>query len=161
MIFQVTEKIQVACFAKSRLQKIWKVVDEILLRNTMKQERQQECYGQVEIKNAGQRVTIDTLHVHAKKILEVRRHGPDDEAGGREISRPKKWNNSCAMRKRKRHAQSLSPTGILLLRKIMPITKQTAATPIGYQSPLNGSPLSATSLVAMKGVSPPKIPLPI
>src|SRR6478609_697651 len=55
-----------------------------------------------------------------------------------------------------------------LLRKIIPIIKQIAATPIGYQSPANGSPagfelvlLDSYNIVAIKGVRPPNTPLPM
>jgi hypothetical protein len=55
-----------------------------------------------------------------------------------------------------------------LLKKIIPITKQAPATIMGYQSPAKGSPpgdsadlLLSYRAVAIKGVNPPKIPLPM
>ena len=63
---------------------------------------------------------------------------------------------------------STTSATFLLLKNIIPMIKQTAATIIGYHSPAKGSPagfdvdlLLSYREVAINGVKPPKTPLPI
>ena len=62
----------------------------------------------------------------------------------------------------KGRGQSFIFLSILFVKYMVPITKHKAATPIGYQSPTNGSDVYVVvNSKPIKGTNPPNTPLPI
>ena len=60
-----------------------KLVDEISFRDVVEDECEKDRYRKIEIKDAGQGMTVYSLYVEPEKILEVGCHSPDDETGSR------------------------------------------------------------------------------